>query len=59
MIDCSAETYAARCTTCDWFHGAPHVDKLAARRDADNHRRREHPEQLAATIRKRRSRGVR
>lgn len=54
-IDCSAETYSARCVGCAYV-GPPHIDKMDARRDADNHRRREHPEQLRDTLKKRRRR---
>lgn len=55
-IDCSAGTYMARCREHPEFSGPPQLDKLAARRDADNHRRREHPEQLREALKKRRRR---
>lgn len=54
-IDCSADSNVAVCDPCHW-RGVPQLDVMAARRDADNHRRREHPEQARDTLKKRRRR---
>ncbi len=56
-IDFSGSTALPLCRACPW-RGAPVGTREEARRQADEHRRRAHPDSYAGTAKKRRARAV-